>query len=279
LKSGNVDVLRQVAPKDLPVYKQDLGDRAVDQAYSAIQSIAVAYYTKQWKDIDPKVIQGLSMAIDRDTITKTVLQGTREPATGWVAKGVMGFQPNAAGDVTKYDPAKAKALIKEGGGVPGNSISIQYNADGGHKEWVEAVCNSITNATGVKCVGDSKADFQADLNARQSKQVKSLYRSGWVLDYPFNANFLRDLFGTKSDGNQGGFSNKTVDKDIAAADSASSLEESEKKYQELEKSLVNYMPSIPLWYYKVNAGYSEKVSGVQYDQQGDPVLTGVQVKK
>src|SRR5262249_45542896 len=73
LKSGNVDVLRQIAPKDLPVYKTDLGDRAVDKAYSAIQTIAVAFYTKQWKDVDPKVLQGLSMAIDRDTITKTVL--------------------------------------------------------------------------------------------------------------------------------------------------------------------------------------------------------------
>ncbi|MGI5437574.1 peptide ABC transporter substrate-binding protein [Streptomyces shenzhenensis] len=279
LKSGNVDVLRQIAPKDLPVYKADLGDRAVDQAYSAIQTIAVAYYTKQWKDIDPKVLQGLSMAIDRDTITKTVLQGTREPATGWVAKGVLGYQPNAAGDVTKYDAAKAKELIKAGGGVPGNAISIQYNADGGHKDWVEAVCNSITKATGVKCTGDSKADFQADLNARDAKEVKSLYRSGWVLDYPFNANFVRDLFGTKSDGNQGGFSNKTIDQDIAAADSASSLEESEKKYQEIEKQLPNYMPSIPLWYYKVNAGFSESVSGVKYAQDGDPILTGVQVKK
>ncbi|MFJ8788793.1 ABC transporter substrate-binding protein [Streptomyces sp. NPDC102462] len=279
LKSGNVDVLRQIAPKDLPVYKSDLGDRAVDQAYSAIQTIAVAFYTKQWKDIDPKVLQGLSMAIDRDTITKTVLQGTREPATGWVAKGVLGYQPNAAGDITKYDPAKAKQLIQDGGGVPGNAISIQYNADGGHKEWVEAVCNSITKATGVKCTGDSKADFQADLNARDAKEVKSLYRSGWVLDYPFNANFIRDLFGTKSDGNQGGFSNKTIDQEIAAADAASSLEESEKKYQEIEKQLPNYMPSIPLWYYKVNAGYSENVSGVKYAQDGDPILTGVQVNK
>ncbi|MFF7971998.1 ABC transporter substrate-binding protein [Streptomyces sp. NPDC007905] len=279
LKSGNVDVLRQIAPKDLPVYKTDLGDRAVDRAYSAIQTIAVAFYTKQWKGIDPKVLQGLSMAIDRNTITKTVLQGTREPATGWVAKGVLGYQPNGAGDVTTYNPAKAKQLIKAGGGVPGNAISIQYNADGGHKEWVEAVCNSITNATGVKCSGDSKADFQADLNARDAHQVKSLYRSGWVLDYPFNANFIRDLFGSKSDGNQGGFSNKTIDKEIAAADSAKTLDESERKYQAIEKQLPNYMPSIPLWYYKVNAGYSEKVTGVKYAQDGDPILTGVQVKK
>ncbi|MDR2983998.1 MAG: ABC transporter substrate-binding protein [Nocardiopsaceae bacterium] len=279
LQSGGVDVLRQIAPRDLSKYKQDLGDRAVDKAYSAIQTIAVAYYTKQWKDIDPKVLQGLSMAIDRDTITKTVLQGTREPATGWVAKGVLGYQPNAAGDVTKSDPTKAKALIKEGGGVPGNKISIQFNADGGHKEWVDAVCGSIKKAVGVACVGDSKADFQADTNARDAHEVKSLYRSGWVLDYPFNANFIRDLFGTKSDGNQGGFSNKKVDQLISDADSAKTLEESEKKYQEVEKQLPNYMPSIPLWYYKVNAGYSERVSGVKYAQDGDPILDGVQVHK
>jgi oligopeptide transport system substrate-binding protein len=279
LKSGNVDVLRQIAPKDLPVYKSDLGSRAVDKAYSAIQTIAPAFYTKQWKNIDPKVLQGLSMAIDRATITKTVLQGTREPATGWVAKGVLGYEPNAGGDVFTYNPTKAKQLIKDGGGVPGNAITIQYNADGGHKEWVEAVCNSITNATGVKCAGDSKADFQADLNARDAQQVKSMYRSGWVLDFPMNANFIRDLYGSKSDGNQSGFSNKKIDADIAAADSASSLADSEKKYQDIEKELVNYMPSIPLWYYKVNAGYSDKVTGVAYAQDGDPILTGVQVKK
>lgn len=279
LKSGNLDVMRQVAPRDLPVYKADLGDRAVDEAYSAIQTIAVAYYSPQWKNIDPRVLQGLSMAIDRDTITKTVLQGTREPATGWVAKGVLGYTPNAAGDITKYDPAKAKELIKAGGGVPGNKISIQYNADGGHKEWVEAVCGSITKATGVQCVGDGKPDFQSDLNARDNKQVKSLYRSGWVLDYPFISNFIRDLFGSKADGNQGGFANKDVDALIAKADAAKTLEESEKLYQQIEKDLPKYMPSIPLWYYKVNAGYSEKVTGVKYAQDGDPILTGVQVKK
>ncbi|GGT40260.1 peptide ABC transporter substrate-binding protein [Streptomyces purpureus] len=282
LKSGNVDVLRQIAPKDLPVYRADLGDRAVDQSYSSIQTLAIAFYADQWKKpkkIDPKVIQGLSMAIDRATITKTVLQGTREPATGWVAKGVLGHQENGAGDVTKFDPAKAKELIKAGGGVPNNAISIQFNADGGHKEWVDAVCNSITQATGVKCVGDGKPDFQADLQARKSKQVKSIYRSGWALDYPVNSNFLRDLFQTGASGNQGDFSDPAVDAKIKAADSAKTLDESVKAYQALEKELVNYMPSIPLWYYKVNAGYSEKVTGVTYAQDGDPNIEEVQVLK
>ncbi|MFB7271676.1 ABC transporter substrate-binding protein [Streptomyces sp. NPDC056244] len=279
LKSGNVDVLRQIAPKDLSVYRDDLGDRAVDKAYSAVQSIVPAFYTAQWKGIDPKVLQGLSMAIDRDTITKTVLQGTREPATGFVAKGVLGYQPNVGGDVFKYDPAKAKELIKAGGGVPGNKISIQFNADGGHKDWVEAVCGSITKAVGVACTGDSKPDFQADLDARDAQQVKSMYRGGWVLDYPVIANFIRDLYGSKSDGNQSGFSSKKIDGLISKADAAPTLDESVKLYQDTEKEMVNEMPAIPLWYYKVNAGYSERVTGVDYAQDGDPILTGVQVKK
>ncbi|MFV5994442.1 ABC transporter substrate-binding protein, partial [Streptomyces sp. NPDC056231] len=62
-------------------------------------------------------------------------------------------------------------------------------------------------------------------------------------------------------------------------DSAATLEESVKGYQEIEKDLVNYMPTIPLWYNKVNAGYSKKVQNVQYAQDGDPILTEVQVKK
>ncbi|MGW7596183.1 ABC transporter substrate-binding protein, partial [Streptomyces rubiginosohelvolus] len=138
---------------------------------------------------------------------------------------------------------------------------------------------SITQSTGVKCTGDSKADFQADTNARDDKQVKSLYRSGWVLDYPVNANFISDLFRTGAAGNQGDFSNKGLDAEIKKADSAASLEDSVAAYQKIEKELVNYMPSIPLWYYKVNAGYSEKVQNVDYAQDGDPILTQIEVKK
>ncbi|MGP4049448.1 peptide ABC transporter substrate-binding protein [Streptomyces sp. 2A115] len=279
LLSNNLDIIRQIGPKDLPKRKSDLGDRAIDQDYNAVQSIVPVRYVKQWKDIDPKVLQGLSMAIDRDTITKTVLNGTREPATGFVAKGVAGYDPDIGGDVFKYDAAKAKALIEEGGGVPGNKIFIQFNADGGHKEWVEAVCNSIRQATGVDCVGDSKPDFQTDLDARDAKEVKSMYRGGWVQDYPLNVNFMRDLYGSKADGNTSGFASKKIDDLFKQGDAAKDLDAVIKAYQAAEKELINEMPAIPLWYYKANAGYSTNVSDVKIDNNGDPVLQDVLVKK
>lgn len=279
LRSDNLDWIEQVPTTALTSYKDDLGDRAIDQEYSAVQSLVPAFYTDQFKDIDPKIVQGLSMAIDRDTITKTVLHGTRSPADSYVARGVLGYKAGALGDITKFDPAAAKKLIEEGGGVPGNKISIQFNADQDHKPWVDAVCNSIRKSVGVECTGDSKPDFQADLNARDNKQVKSMYRGGWVLDYPVNSNFMRDLYGTTAAGNTSGYSNKEFDALATKADQAPTLDETVKLYQEAEQLLKADMPAIPLWFYKNNSGQSRNVFGkIVYGQDGDPIFTEVQVK-
>lgn len=277
LKSDNVDSMPIVPNSEIANFKQDFGDRAIEQDFSAINTVNFAFYTKQWKDVDVKVLQGLSMAIDRDTIAKTVFHGTRESATGWVAKGVKGYQNDACGEFCKFDAKKAKASIKAGGGVPGNQIKIQYNADQPHKDWVVAVCNSITNSTGVKCVGDPVTDFAADTEIRDQKKVKSMYRSGWVLDYPFNGNFLADLYGTNVDGNKGGFSDKKFDELTKKADAAKTIEESAKLYGQAEKQLVNTFPGIPLWYNKTLSAYSNNVKKIEFDQAGDPILTEVEV--
>ncbi|WP_165989772.1 ABC transporter substrate-binding protein [Streptomyces sp. YIM 98790] len=277
LLSDNIDYVRQVSPNNLAKFEQDLGDRAINTPYAAIQTVNFAFYTDQWKDIDVKVLQGLSMAIDRETITSTVLQGTRVPANGWVAKGVMGYEEGACGPYCTYDPETAKELIDMGGGVPGNAITIQYNADGGHKEWVEAVCNSIRQAVGVECTGDAKPTFQEDLDARDNKQVGSMYRSGWGMDYPFNGNFLRDLYGTTAGGNKGGFSDEIFDGLVETADAAPTVEESAELYRFAEERLAETFPAIPLWYYEVQSGHSTKVENVAFDLYGHPILTDIEV--
>ncbi|MFJ5232573.1 ABC transporter substrate-binding protein [Kitasatospora sp. NPDC088391] len=280
LVSDNLDVLDQVDPSDLASYKNDLGDRAVDQAQGAIQSISFSLYQAEWQGQDKaKVRQGLSMAIDRATITKTVLNGSRQAANSWVAPGAMGYKDNTCGEYCTYDPAKAKQLVTEGGGVPGNKITVLYNADGGHKEWVDAVCNSIRQATGVECVGDAKPDFKTSRDLIKNKKVNGLMRTGWVQDYPLNANFLRDVYGTGAAANDAGYSSAEFDKFAAEADKATSVEKTAELYQQAEAQLAKDMPAIPLWYYKTTAGYSKNVQNVKYDSFGDPVFTQVEVKQ
>ncbi|MGV9882614.1 peptide ABC transporter substrate-binding protein [Streptomyces sp. NPDC003006] len=279
LRSDNVDTMPLIPDSELANFKQDFGDRAIEQDFSAINTVNPAFYSKTFKDMDVKVIQGLSMAIDRDTIAKTTFAGTRESASGWVAKGVKGYKAGACGEYCKFNPEKAKQFVKDGGGVPGNKLTIQYNADQPHKGWVTAVCNSITKSTGVKCVGDPKTDFQADTEVRDKRQVKAMYRSGWVLDYPFNGNFLADLYGTGVDGNKGEFSDKKFDELTKKADAAKTIDESAELYQEAERELQNSFPGIPLWYNKTLSAHSKNVKDVVFDQAGDPVLSDIKVFK
>ncbi|RAJ29180.1 oligopeptide transport system substrate-binding protein [Kitasatospora sp. SolWspMP-SS2h] len=279
LQSNNLDVMDQVPPSALANYKNDLGDRAIDSPQGAIQNIGFTLYQADWQGQDKaKVRQGLSMAIDRDTITKTVLQGSRKSATAWVAEGVEGYKSGTCGDYCTYNPDKAKQMITEGGGVPGNAVKITYNADGGHKEWVDAVCNSIRQATGVDCSGDPKTDFKTARAAITGHQINGLFRTGWVQDYPLNANFLADVYKTGAASNDFGYSSPEFDKLANEADQAASIQDTATGYQKAEEQLAVDMPAIPLWYYRTNSGYSTKVQNVAFDSFGNPAWTQVEVK-
>ncbi len=278
LQSGNLDIIRQVGPRDLPLYRQDLGeDRTVAQPYNGIQTITPVWY--QWEDTPPEVLQGVSMAIDRETITQTVLNGSRTPADSFVPPGVFGYEEGASGDITTFDPERARQLVEENGGIPGDRITIQYNADGGHQEWVEAVCNSIRETLDVECVGDSKVDFDTDLEAREANEVESMYRGGWLADYPLNVNFLKELYASYAHSNYGRFDNAEVDELFAEGDRAATLDEAVAAYQEAEALLWQEMPSIPLWYQNVNGGWGPNVENVRFDTAGVPVLNEVTVNE
>ncbi|MFJ9518153.1 ABC transporter substrate-binding protein [Kitasatospora sp. NPDC101801] len=279
LQSNNLDVMDQVPPSALANYKNDLGDRAIDAPQGSIQNIGFTLYQSDWAGANKaKVRQGLSMAIDRDTITKTVLQNSRKPASSWVAEGVEGYKEGICGDSCKFDATKAKQLITEGGGVPNNKLLITYNADGGHKEWVDAVCNSIRQATGVDCVGDPKTDFKTARAAITGHTINGAFRTGWQQDYPLNANFLADVYRTGAASNDFGYSSPQFDQLANTADQAASVQASVTGYQAAEAVLAQDFPAIPLWYYRTNSGYSTKVQNVKFDSFGNPAWTQVEVK-
>ncbi|WP_395294523.1 ABC transporter substrate-binding protein [Kitasatospora hibisci] len=279
LQSNNLDVMDQVPPSALATYKNDLGDRAIDSPQGAIQNLGFTLYQSDWAPPEKALVrQGISMAIDRDTITKTVLQGSRAPASAWVADGVEGYKSGQCGDFCTFNPDKAKQLIAQGGGVPNNKLTITYNADGGHKEWVDAVCNSIRQSTGVECVGDPKPDFKTARAAITGHQIDGMFRTGWVQDYPLNANFLADVYRTGAASNDFGYSNPEFDQLSTQADQADSIQGSVTGYQQAEAVLGSGMPAIPLWYYRTNSGYSTNVQNVTFDSFGNPAWTQVEVK-
>ena len=161
LLANNVDVIGAIPDNALASFKTDLGDRAINQPAGIFQSFAFPLYQPEWKgDNAKKVRQAISMAIDRKTITEKIFQGTRTPATDFSSPVVQGFSKDICGEFCLFDAAKAKALLAEAGGFTGK-LEIAYNADGGHKAWVDAVCNSIKNTLAIDCIGKSYPDFKS----------------------------------------------------------------------------------------------------------------------
>ncbi|MFJ6747068.1 ABC transporter substrate-binding protein [Streptomyces sp. NPDC091266] len=280
LVSDQLDVMYQVPPSMISKYKDDLGERSVDQMFGGNTTIGFPMYDKAWqKPEKAKVRQGLSMAIDRATIAKTVLNGSKDAADGWVPKVVKGYKANECGEFCKFDAKKAKALIKEGGGVPGGKMTIAYNTDGGNKEWADAVCNDIRQNAGVPCTAEPRATFQQLRSEITGKKLDSAFRMAWVQDFPNIANFISEQYRTGAGANDMGFSDKKLDGLLKQADEAKTPAEAQKLYGDAADSLRDQMPSIPLFFDHTNAGHSNNVQNVKFDTFRQAIWTDVEVKK
>jgi hypothetical protein len=74
-----------------------------------------------------------------------------------------------------YDAAKAKASLEKAGGYEG-PLTLAYNADGGHKEWVDAACVSIKNTLGIDCQGKPYPEFGPFREAVTTKSMTGMFR-------------------------------------------------------------------------------------------------------
>jgi oligopeptide transport system substrate-binding protein len=275
LLANNVDVVQGIPDNALASFKADLGDRAINQPSGVFQSFAFPLYQPQWKAAGSnQVRQAISMAIDRKAITDKIFEGTRTPASDFSSPVVQGWSKDICGEFCVYDAAKAKALLAKAGGFKG-TLEIAYNADGGHKSWVDATCNSIKNALAINCVGKSYPDFKSLRDPITKGTMKNAFRTGWQMDYPALENFLAPIYAKGAGSNDAHYDNPAFDAKLKQGDAAKTPAASIALFQEAEKLLVADMPVVPLWYSNTTGGYSEKVTNVKFDVFGVPVYTDI----
>jgi ABC-type oligopeptide transport system substrate-binding subunit len=285
LQAGNIDLVDDIPASQLKNVKSDLGSRYINEPAGIIQTVAFPLYSSHWSSAKSALVrQGLSMAINRKQITQQIFQNTRTPATDWtspVLGDAGGYKAGLCGDECTYNPTKAKQLIKQGGGLPGGRITIGYNADtGSHKDWVDAVCNSINNVLGNNkaCVGAPTGTFADFRNKITNKQMTNPFRSGWQMDYPLIQDFLQPLYFTDASSNDSHYSNPQFDKLVNQANAQTDATKAVSTFQDAEKLLVKDMPAIPLWYQNGSAGYSGNLDNVALNPFSVPVYNEIKVK-
>src|SRR5271166_4128882 len=274
LLSSNLDVLDTIPSSLLSVYRRDLGDRYVSAPAAVNQTLDTPLRLPHFGGEEGRLRRlALSAAINRPQICQQIFVGTRTPARDFTARSLPGFDPNIPGsDALDFDPDRARRLWSQANALSpwSGQYAIAYNADAGHREWVDAVANSIKNVLGIDAVGAPQPTFAGFRTQIVNRTIGTAFRAGWQGDYPSMLNFLAPLFTTGSGSNDVGYSSSEFDAALAAAEAAPTLQESYVLANAAQRILLRDMPVIPLWNFISVVGWSPHVRNVTVTWNGLP---------
>jgi oligopeptide transport system substrate-binding protein len=200
---------------------------------------------------DLRVRKALSMAVDREAITRYVAKAGQVPASTFVPAGMRGYE-GARG--LPFDVAAAKKLLAEAGYPNGKGfprVELMYNTSELHRTITQAIQQMWKDNLGIQ-VDLVNVEWKVYL-ARQGNLDYQIARAGWIGDYVDPNTFL-DMWVTKGGNNETGWSNTRYDNLIArAACKIVNPTERMKALQEAEQILLDDAPILPLYIY-VNTG-------------------------
>ena len=143
----------QIPIESLSSASSDLGSRFQKSPNSAFQFVGFPTFQKEFQD--PRVRRAISMAINRQEMTDQIFLGSQTPATSFVSPVVAGYRAGHVRGELRVQPDQGQAAVHRGATGP-KSITLAYNVDGGHKAWIDAMCNQIKASLGINCVGDGE---------------------------------------------------------------------------------------------------------------------------
>jgi oligopeptide transport system substrate-binding protein len=210
--------------------------------------------------------QALSLGIDRENIAATVFGGTRLPATGIIPQGVAGYEPDQW-QYCRFDREAAKGKLTEAGypegaGLP--EVTLTYISGVGQEDLV-AMIQSDWEAIGVqtKLRGLTVPEYFEALDTRDFQ----LTFLSWGADYPIMYAFLYPLFASDSADNYSSYNDSAVDQALTEAPAITDTAKRTAAYQEIERTVGEASPMIPIVTDAHRQVGSDRVRGLVYSPQ------------
>jgi peptide/nickel transport system substrate-binding protein/oligopeptide transport system substrate-binding protein len=184
-------------------------------------------------------------AIDVEKIFSTFYEGRGRLAKGPVPPSLREWSISFP---YRYDPKKARQLLKDSGMVLPVKVNFYITADQNLVDMAEII-QSYLNSAGFS-VHIKQLEWSAYKDAINRGEPDIFYLSWWA-DYPDPENFLFPLFHSSNlgpAGNRTRYANHAVDALIEQGQSAVSRSLRNKVYHLAEQEIVNDAPWLPLWH-------------------------------
>ncbi len=249
-RSGGLDVTMQNVPID---QFSRLKQEYPEQLHVFLQE-AVYYYDFSWNNPElaknPKLRQALSMAIDREVLTKKVLRMGQMPLYSTVTATVEDGKFKDIGYDWASWPrdkqiAEAKKLYAEAGYGPNNPYhaSFTYNSNDLHKKTALAITAMWKAVLGI--------DYQ-------------IARDGWVADYNTVTTYT-NLYQCNNQQNNSHYCNPAFDKLVAEANVEKDTSKQTALYKQALQIPLNDYAVIPLFQYTIQVLVKPYISGYDPD--------------
>ena len=273
--SGEAQLIKDVPTDEIPslTKAEDGGDFYVDPILGTYY-VSMNLQRDAFKDA--KVRKALALAIDRDYVANTIMQGTYSAASNLVGPSIVDaqgyFYDNANGGspyiAADYEAnmAEAKKLLEEAGYPNGEGYpTIEYSTnDSGYHVPLAEYLQQTWGDLGITLT-ISKMEWSAFTAARRAGEY-DVARNGWVMDYNDPSNMI-ELFCSGNGNNDGKYSNPDFD----AAMEASKVADVAEHFAQLHKAediLMEDMGCIPVAYYNEFWLQSSSLKGTWHSPYG-----------
>lgn len=274
-QSGEVLMIKDVPTEEIPSVEGN------DDYY--VDPIIGTYYLSlnltREPFTDKNVRKALSLAIDRDYVANTLMQGTYSPAgnfmgPGWIDTDGTEFIENANGGKPYIDTEdfegnleEAKKLLADAGYENGEGLpSITYTTnDSGYHKVVAEYLQEAWAELGIDLKVDI-VEWQSFTPMRRNGEYDTA-RNGWVGDYSDPSNML-DLLCTTNGNNDGKFSNADYDKAMEESRSTLDPVARSEALHKAEDILMEEAGCVPVAYYNDFWLQSDKITGSWHSPYG-----------
>ncbi|BAK10698.1 putative binding protein YliB precursor YliB [Pantoea ananatis AJ13355] len=214
---------------------------------------------------NPKVREALEYAINRQALVKVAFAGYATPATGIVPPSIEYAQTYPP---IPYDPAKAKALLKEAGYPNGFETTLwsSHNHSTAQKvlQFVQQQLAQVGVKVKVTAMDAGQRAAEVEGKGQKESGVRMFY-TGWSASTGEADWALTPLFATTAWPpaifNTAFYSNPKVDKDLADALKTTDSKQKAELYKDAQDTIWNDHPWIPLVVEQLVSAHSKNLSG------------------
>jgi peptide/nickel transport system substrate-binding protein/oligopeptide transport system substrate-binding protein len=226
---------------------------------------------------NPDIRRALSMAIDRDAIIASLLDGQAHVATDYDIPVSVGYRDDACGDSCTYDPEAARALWDAAGGIEG-PLTITSVTGTGREVWAEAIANQWAETFDTE-VTVAQVASENTWSGILGKEVQSPVALGAPANYPSPLDTLGPSYSSAGSVNGSFYNNPEFDALLADAAAAGDTEDQMDLYAEAKDLLIEDTASILLWTYPSTYVVSERAASWTPDSFNKGQFGGVTISE